>query len=420
MSMGKFAFYLDTTGIEGARFLDIEGGNPGCGGTQYATISLAHELAKAGNTVDFYVNSPIVVHSSINLSITSSFFEAATKSIASSSVLVFTAPREISFDIQSGLQLQELHAIAWMHIDPLPKTLRELAAFQGVKVFVALGNRQLLRYINSPISHKVVQIKNGQYLRVEGFDDKEPKSVTYIGALVPQKGFHILAEAWPEVIKKHPDAVLNVVGSGNLHNYRTNSLSGRIAESAYLSDITNRLGESISSVRFLGRISAVEKDSVVCRSLVGVVNPTGNTENCPASALDFQSFGVPVIAGRKRGNIDVIANNRSGWLIPISSKKLASKIVEVLEAEKDFLECYAANCRLFVQNEFNFNFIVQEWMGVESECRLANPEFRKVTPLPRTWVEFLRIFVYFLNLPIQKVWRNILKLGGQKHYGHPQ
>ena len=40
-------------------------------------------------------------------------------------------------------------------------------------------------------------------------------AVTYIGSLVPTKGFHVLAAVWKTILKEVPDATLNVVGNGS-------------------------------------------------------------------------------------------------------------------------------------------------------------------------------------------------------------
>ncbi|GAA4982520.1 hypothetical protein GCM10023225_22890 [Kineococcus glutinatus] len=43
-----------------------------------------------------------------------------------------------------------------------------------------------------------------------------PGSVLFLGALEERKGFHLLARAWPQVLRSHPAATLAVVGTGPL------------------------------------------------------------------------------------------------------------------------------------------------------------------------------------------------------------
>jgi glycosyltransferase involved in cell wall biosynthesis len=396
--MANYGFFLETEGIEGADFSAIEGGNPGCGGTQFATIALAHELQKNGNSVTLYLTASIEYSSNIDLRIVSNFASAAEHATSNAIILVFTAPREMSVDVSKALNTPGLKAVAWMHIDPLPAALRELSTFESIKAFVALGDRQLIRYLNSPISKKLIRIRNGQYFSGRIRLQNSEMNITYIGALVPQKGFHFLAKAWPFVIAHYPHATLNVVGSGNLHNYKLNSLGKAVARDDYFSQILSLLGNSADSVRFHGRVSAEAKEQIVLRTLIGIVNPTGNTENCPASALDFQAAGVPVIAGKKRGNIDVIQNRRTGWLIPISPRSLGKKIVNVLGQDATYVNSMSERCISFVKSDFDFPKIVKEWEKLESNLNSASRFLELTIPYPKNYVEVLRITLYSFRL----------------------
>ena len=63
-------------------------------------------------------------------------------------------------------------------------------------------------YIYNMVDCKKLQIR----------ETKFQKEVTYIGSLIREKGFHVLAKAWKDVLKEVPDAKLNVIGSGKLYN----------------------------------------------------------------------------------------------------------------------------------------------------------------------------------------------------------
>jgi glycosyltransferase involved in cell wall biosynthesis len=397
VDMATYGFYLETEGIEGADFSTVEEGNPGCGGTQFATIALAHELQKAGNSVTLYLTASINYSSNLDLKIVKDFVRAVEHAILNNVFLVFTAPRELSPEMTKALDVPGLKAIAWMHIDPLPKTLQDLSSFESIRAFVTLGERQLIRYLNSPISKKLIRIRNGQYISSRACRQNPEMIITYIGALVPQKGFHFLAEAWPMVVSRYPHAILNVIGSGNLHNYKLNSLGKAVAQDEYFSQILSLLGDCADSVRFHGRVSAKEKEQIVARTLIGVVNPTGNTENCPASALDFQAAGVPVLAGKKRGNIDVIQDRRTGWLISVSPRSLGKKMVKILGKDAKYLDSMSEHCIDFVKSEFNFSQIVDEWEKLESDLKASDTVLKVKIPHPKNFIELVRITLYLIR-----------------------
>jgi glycosyltransferase involved in cell wall biosynthesis len=325
------------------------------------------------------------------------FVRAVEHAILNNVFLVFTAPRELSPEMTKALDVPGLKAIAWMHIDPLPKTLQDLSSFESIRAFVTLGERQLIRYLNSPISKKLIRIRNGQYISSRACRQNPEMIITYIGALVPQKGFHFLAEAWPMVVSRYPHAILNVIGSGNLHNYKLNSLGKAVAQDEYFSQILSLLGDCADSVRFHGRVSAKEKEQIVARTLIGVVNPTGNTENCPASALDFQAAGVPVLAGKKRGNIDVIQDRRTGWLISVSPRSLGKKMVKILGKDAKYLDSMSEHCIDFVKSEFNFSQIVDEWEKLESDLKASDTVLKVKIPHPKNFIELVRITLYLIR-----------------------
>ena len=397
VDMATYGFFLETEGIEGADFSAVEEGNPGCGGTQFATIALAHELQKAGNSVTLYLTASINYSSNVDLKIVKDFASAVEHATLNEVVLVFTAPKELSPEMSKALDAPGLRAVAWMHIDPLPKALQDLSSFESIGAFVTLGDRQLIRYLNSPISKKLIRIRNGQYISARACQQNSEMMITYIGALVPQKGFHFLAEAWPMVVTRYPHAILNVIGSGNLHNYKLNSLGKAVAQDDYFSQILSLLGDCADSVRFHGRVSAKEKEQIVVRTLIGVVNPTGNTENCPASALDFQAAGVPVIAGKKRGNMDVIRDRRTGWLISVSPRSLGKKMVKVLGKDARDINSMSERCIDFVKSEFNFSQVVDEWEKLESDLKVSDKVLKVKIPHPKNFIELVRITLYLIR-----------------------
>jgi glycosyltransferase involved in cell wall biosynthesis len=234
-----------------------------------------------------------------------------------------------------------------------------------------------MTWIDNPVARKATVIKNGQYLpESHGIKYSEPKYVTYLGSIVPQKGFHLLAKIWPEVHKQNPDLRLKVIGSGSL--YDPNAQMGKfgIADEQYESLFMNYLGESISSVDFLGKINAEEKNQVVSKSFIGIANPSGNTENCPASALDFEAYGVPVVSVYKLGLIDTVDNMRTGVLV--KNYKRIPKALNKLVINTHFRNELSENCLNYLSTNFDFTIIVNEWMDLFS-FEVTAEKYRKIS-----------------------------------------
>jgi glycosyltransferase involved in cell wall biosynthesis len=71
--------------------------------------------------------------------------------------------------------------------------------------------------------------ENHEYISPE---NKE-QIVTYVGALIPTKGFHKLAKVWKNILKKVPTAKLQVIGDGKLYNKNAVLGPHGIAEAKY-------------------------------------------------------------------------------------------------------------------------------------------------------------------------------------------
>lgn len=356
----KIFFYLEFPNRVNFDFQNLNLGNPGIGGTEYATISLATELAKETNIqVTILSNTKLVLHPMINFNPVDSFEQAALAPFISNEFLVFRPTINASNEVSATYAQTKAKLIAWTHVTPSPHHLRMLARMESVKGIVALGNRQYFSWVDNPAAKKTYVIQNGQYPASIQADFNAKKYITYLGALVPQKGFHLLAEAWPKVISKCKDIELLVIGSGNLYNADSKLGLLNLADPIYEKEIIRLLGNSISSVQFLGKVSAEEKAQAIAESYIGIVNPTGATENCPAAALDFQAAGVPVISANKYGLIDTVMHNRTGILIG-KSKHLSKTIINLFLDDAKHSEL-SRNARQYVRNSFDFRRIVHEW-----------------------------------------------------------
>lgn len=94
-----------------------------------------------------------------------------------------------------------------------------------IKSVICVGREMLDLYRDEKCFSKMDYIFNGCVLPDIAKFQKQLTNiksrqniVTYIGSIVPSKSFHWLAKAWPNVLKRVPDAQLYVIGSGNLYN----------------------------------------------------------------------------------------------------------------------------------------------------------------------------------------------------------
>ena len=88
----------------------------------------------------------------------------------------------------------------------------------------------------------------------------------YLGSLVPQKGFHLLAKIWLKVVERVPNARLVVIGSGKLYDSNAQLGDWNIADKNYedkyikpfLVDIES--GNPHASVKLMGKMGLEKKE----------------------------------------------------------------------------------------------------------------------------------------------------------------
>lgn len=375
--MTLISFYLENGSITDVDLSSPELGNPGCGGTEYAVASLVRELSQNKDFVLTVYSQSKFFMENVNNVLVKDSVDAVEKAGKLNQIFIFRPHIHPNQLLLKKLEKSQLSAIAWLHVTPTYEHLNLLSQNPQIKALVAMSHRQYYGWLDSSITKKTVHIVNGQYPSRVNRKAVHNLTVTYLGALVPQKGFHLLAEAWPKILSRFPDARLNVIGSGQLYS-RDNQLGELgFASTSYEKLITTLLSSTIDSVKFLGRVSNSTKDALISQTSVGVVNPSGLTENCPASALDFQSAGVPVVTARKNGLIDTIQDRKTGLLIS-SQRGLEKAILKLLE-DPELNHHYGKEGSIYVEREFDFSYVCDSWKALFLSIE-HNGLIRKLNP----------------------------------------
>ncbi len=136
--------------------------------------------------------------------------------------------------------------------------------------------------------------------------------VLFAGRLVPRKGVEHLLSAWKDVSPEFPDARLVLLGDGPLQDS--------------LVALAERLGIG-GTVRFEGRVDGVPDR---LRSADIFVLPSLQ-EGMPNSLLEAMASGLPAIATRIGGVVDLVEDGVDGRLVePASRGALAAALRELI------------------------------------------------------------------------------------------
>jgi len=136
----------------------------------------------------------------------------------------------------------------------------------------------------------------------------------FVGRLAAQKATELLVDAWKAVLRKHPSSQLVFVGDGQ--------------QRAMLEARTRQAGLT-GSVVFTGRVENVED---YLRAADIFVLPS-TTEGMSIALLEAMAVGLPVVASRVSGTVDVIKHGENGILIePGDRGALTDCIISLIES----------------------------------------------------------------------------------------
>ncbi|MEO0130854.1 MAG: glycosyltransferase [candidate division WOR-3 bacterium] len=168
--------------------------------------------------------------------------------------------------------------------------------------------------INDNIFEKIISIRKKI--------NHNTKTLLFVGRLEEKKGICFLLKAMKEVVEKHPDVVLKIVGDGTLRDEMIN-LSKRL--------------NLFKNIVFIGAISHSQLPSYFDEALVFIapsIDLKDDFEAIPRTILEAAAARVPIIATNAGGITDFIENGVTGIIVPQKSiKELSEKIIELIENE---------------------------------------------------------------------------------------
>jgi len=133
-----------------------------------------------------------------------------------------------------------------------------------------------------------------------------------VGSLYPVKGHRFLLEAIPEILRRWPQAVLLVIGRGELE--------------AALKEQVEQLAIG-ANVKFLG----MRQDVPRFLSVLYAFFLPSLSEGLSLALLEAMASGKPVVATRVGGNPELIDHGRTGFLVqPEDARDLAANLVKLL------------------------------------------------------------------------------------------
>ncbi|MGL5962860.1 MAG: glycosyltransferase family 4 protein [Fusobacteriaceae bacterium] len=366
--MKKIGLYWDNTRTKDVDCSNIENGNPGLGGSVYLFIMLAYHLQRKYSKeleIIFFCQFPENLPKIFKKVKVINFDDLISKSIEENLEVLILDSNKTSLKEYDELNQKNIKIISWGHCFGSLRLLKKIQNSPNVKKYICVGKEQLEQLIDMNIYEKSDYIYNlfDSELYSQNINlNKKENIVTYMGAIEPFKGFHILAKQWKQILKEVPDAKFYVIGSGKL--YDRNAKLGKFGiaqesyEKSFINYLLNEKGELLDSVTFFGHLG-MEKNELISKTKIGISNPSGVSETFGITAVEFQASGVPVVTKKCHGYLDTVKDNYTGLLYE-NNDELAEKIIELLKNE-DKYEVFRKNTVEFVKEKFDLDKTLEKW-----------------------------------------------------------
>ena len=178
------------------------------------------------------------------------------------------------------------------------------------------------RLVLNPRSEPQAIIYNSVELKTQrSIDDRSKHDVVFTGTLTAKKGIISLIKAWPDVVRGHPTARLNVYGKDGVSD----------DGGSMLEYLTDQLDESIRpSVMFHGHQSREIIQQALEHARVAVF--PSYAEAFSLAPLEAMTCGCPTIYSQRGSGTELIQHERDGLLIdPDQPVEISKAIVRVLQ-----------------------------------------------------------------------------------------
>lgn len=165
------------------------------------------------------------------------------------------------------------------------------------------------------------------------------------GRLEEQKNYPLLIDAFGEIVKKFPDAVLHIYGTGSLATYLNKKITeSGLEDSVILKGQTDHVTEVLATA--------------------DIFLMTSDYEGMPNSLLEASVVGVPCIATDcPCGGVRmIISNKENGLLVPVGDKTgLVNAITHLIDNEEEKKKFFYESKKR--SEQYRSDIVLDEWIN---------------------------------------------------------
>lgn len=178
-------------------------------------------------------------------------------------------------------------------------------------------------------------------LREENGYNRDDFIMIYPAELTLRKNQNLLFRIFIEIKGQIPNAKLLITGTGVLHD----------SYQRYIKD--NNLDDDVKLLGF-------RNDILDLLRMSDILAASSLTEGLPVNVMEALSVGLPVVATKVRGHIDLIAEGVNGFLFDIDDVRTAASRIIELFSNKELYSILSSNARISVK-KYDINSVLCEY-----------------------------------------------------------
>jgi glycosyltransferase involved in cell wall biosynthesis len=177
-----------------------------------------------------------------------------------------------------------------------------------------------------------------------GNSPSQSKTIVYIGRLIEQKGVSLLVEAFFELVKKIPDARLEIIGYG--------------PEKENINCLIKSSGLS-PNIRL---VDAVPHDELpqIYRNARILALPALIPEGLGLTPIEAGLCGVPTVTFGLGGTSEIVLNGQTGIVAEPSSKGLYEALMRLMQ-DDELTDNLGANARAFLMKKIGWHTVAEKF-----------------------------------------------------------
>lgn len=171
----------------------------------------------------------------------------------------------------------------------------------------------------------------------------DKKIITFSGRLVERKGIHILLQSFAMVVKKYKNIFLIILGGGYLEKN--------------LKDQSQTFGID-KNIKFCGFVTNIHE----YLNATDIYIFPSFQEGFPNAVLEAMACGLPVIATKIGGVVDIIKDGENGLLVEPGNKNELANALKKLISEPGYALSLGQNALKTIRENYGIDIIVNKYL----------------------------------------------------------